>query len=226
MFDTNDRDELIDVLDSFQIAMFAVDLTKDGDGILLGRNKAFVRLHDVTPEDDVGRLISEIHNPEDAAFANGANHQCAATRSPMRVTKTMTYDSGKVRHLTSLIPIFDKDGQVSRVIGNVIGRRVKGGDHQLPSALGEMTRLSVETFVPLYKALSATELRAAMGSGISLKEKLFLNAFNRLCRGALTASKQLHTELCNSTRNSAQEYLLSDGHVARAIRDVSGAIES
>ena len=66
MFETTDRDELIDVLDSFQIAMFAINMSGDGDNILMGRNRAFCRLHDVTPDQDIGHRISQILDEEEA----------------------------------------------------------------------------------------------------------------------------------------------------------------
>lgn len=223
MFDTKDRDELIDILDSFQIAMFAVDLTEEEDAILLGRNRAFCRLHDVAPEQDIGKRMSQILPDDDAAFVNAMHQTCAAAREPIQVATTLTYSVGKVRHLTSLIPVIDPQCNVSRVIGNVVGERLQGSNHTLSLTLDELTRISAESLTPLYKTLRATERRAAKQSDLSPEDQAFLATFNTLCAKALASSRQLHG--ANSDGDllpRTQEYLLTEGEVARAVREFSG----
>lgn len=195
MFNTDDRDALIDVMDSFQIAMFAFD-TRDGwDGVLLGRNRAFCRLHEVSQDQDVGLRLSEILSEEDSQFSYSAFERCAASRKSQRTSRAMNYRFGKFRHHTSLIPLIDREGKVFRIIGNVVGHRIADTDVAENSALDDLTRLSVESLMPLYKAVHAIELRAAQQGEISPDEQRFLQTFNSLCSEALAASRRLHDAL-------------------------------
>jgi len=225
MFDTKDRDELVDVLDSFQIAMFVADLTDDGDSIIMGRNRAFCRLHDVAPDQDVGLRLTQIHNSEDAAFANAANHKCAAEQAPIRVSRRMNYQVGRVEHQTSLVPVFDADGNVFRIIGNVVGQRVISGQHRLPSIVGEQTRLSVESLMLLPKAIRAIRFFIAEHWDVSAQDKMFLETFCQLCVEALDASRRLNVLLLQTVEApAAQEYLLAEGDLSRTIREITDEV--
>jgi hypothetical protein len=221
LFDTNDRDELRAALDTFQVAMCAVEVGPDGNLVYVGHNDLLMSM--------LGLSVSSITDkPFETVFASkdvpriSANYQhCMDTRAPVQSKVDVELPGGPVMLTSTIVPVFDATGQIKRVIGNTVGMKFYK-KVQYDRLLDKLTRLSTSGASTLFDALRAIEVRRET-EDLSPDEERFLAVFDQLSSQALQCSLEIRDLLRDEGKAlMGRDQFLSDSALSKAIEELAG----
>ena len=97
--------------------IFLLDVTRDGRFRIAGFNPSEEQLVGISSRRASGRYIEELF-PADLASVLTANYRrCVAAARPISYEEELSLPGGRRAFKTTLIPVFDKEGRVHRIIG-------------------------------------------------------------------------------------------------------------
>lgn len=220
MFETADRDSLLETMEAFLIPVFMSERDADGHWVSLGHNVRMKEFSGLELVDVRGKRHDAFLAPQDATIADENHLSCAQNRKPVHKVVNARYPSGQILIAVSLIPVVSADGNVRRIIGNQVGMTLKDGVGS-SHLLDELTRLSTQSTATLYDALRAIELRSE-GNDISPEEQRFLEVFRQLSGRALDYSLTLRDTLRAEARPvEAETDLIANSALSRAIQELT-----
>lgn len=220
MFATDDRDELQDVLNAFQIAMYAVEKDRLGRLICAGHNDLVCELTGYDSADTLDKPLESFMRPKDLARVSAVYAECFETGKPVHASYDIAFPTGPIVLTSTVVPVFGSDNSICRLIGNSVGLKGMDENHYF-RLLDDLTRLSVEGSSTLYDALRAIEVRRESGE-ITPAEEQFLGVFSRLSERALHHSLAIRETLLRAGKTTdPQQHLLDDSALAKAITELT-----
>lgn len=99
-------------------SLFVVEVTGDGRFVFAGLNPAHERLTGLTTEMIQGREPAEILAPAVAAAVTANYRRCVEAGQPIRYGEVLSLPAGERHWETSLTPIRDPSGRISRILGS------------------------------------------------------------------------------------------------------------
>lgn len=222
MFQTDDREELRELLNAFQVAMYAIEMDCSGSLICAGHNDLGTELTGFSPEDVIEKPLAAFMEPKDAVRATASYMECFETGKPVHASFDVRFPTGPLILASNVVPVFGPDNSVRRLIGNAVGLKFYD-DFSYQRLLDDLTRLSVAGAATLFDALRAIEVRRESGD-ITPAEEQFLTVFGELSERALKHSLAIRDKLrIEGKCPSAEEHFLKEGALAKAILDLTGS---
>ncbi|TVU52277.1 MAG: PAS domain S-box protein [Arthrospira sp. PLM2.Bin9] len=113
-----DREQFLSsIYDGIEQAIFVVDVTADGDFQFVGWNPASEKITGIKSVDIIGKKPEEMFLYEYATSIRRHYENCWLKKSSLQYEEYLNFGQNQIFSLTTLNPIIDDSGRVTRIIG-------------------------------------------------------------------------------------------------------------
>lgn len=221
MFQSADLDELRLTLDSIQIPAFAVDVISPEDFRIAGINQAHGAVAGFDNHAVAGKRLTDILSVDDAETIAQRYQRCLCGGTPIQYNEILETPGGQTNWLTSLIPMRNADGEITRLLGNSVGFRVGKDGPDDETLIDEVAYLSAISAMPLFQAIEAVRQRLS-SDDLRPEDRQFYRTFLSLCETSIDASRRVRALAAHAAKRGGDPgTLLNDSALADAIEDLT-----
>lgn len=113
-----DREKFLSsIYDGIEQAIFVVDVTADGDFQFVGWNPASEKITGIKSIDIIGKKPEDMLLYEYAKSIRAHYENCWRKKSSLQYEEYLNFGQNQIFSLTTLNPIIDDSGRVTRIIG-------------------------------------------------------------------------------------------------------------